>query len=183
MPAMSDLGPRRYRIVNGVASPIETGHQWPVSRIARVIILVLCWVYAATLLGFYAAASFSSAEFWPVHLVLYGPRWIAALPAILLVPLAAWLRVRWSMLPLGVALMSFLGFWEFNVPWENLLTTSGESGQTLRVLTCNVQGRDLKIQVLKKCRVSGRRHFCHPTSFQGGGCENGRSTEDPASGS
>src|SRR5208282_1485025 len=48
---------------------------------------------------------------------------------------------------------------------------------------------DLKIpdptglQVLKKCRVSGRRHFCHPTSFQGRGCENGRSTEDPASGS
>src|SRR5208337_2941999 len=30
------------------------------------------------------------------------------------------------------------------------------------------------LQVLKKCRVSGRRHFCHPTSFQGRGCENGR---------
>src|SRR5208337_2590832 len=28
------------------------------------------------------------------------------------------------------------------------------------------------LQVLKKCRVSGRRHFCHPTSFQGRGCEN-----------
>ena len=39
------------------------------------------------------------------------------------------------------------------------------------------------LQVLKKCRVSGRRHFCHPSSFQGRGCENGRSTEDPASGS
>ena len=39
------------------------------------------------------------------------------------------------------------------------------------------------LQVLKKCRVSGQRHFCHPTSFQGRGCENGRSTEDPASGS
>ena len=39
------------------------------------------------------------------------------------------------------------------------------------------------LQVLKKCRVSVRRHFCHPTSFQGRGCENGRSTEDPASGS
>ena len=36
------------------------------------------------------------------------------------------------------------------------------------------------LQVLK-CRVSVRRHFCHPTSFQGRGCENGRSTEDPAS--
>jgi len=39
------------------------------------------------------------------------------------------------------------------------------------------------LQVLKNCRVSGRRHFCHPTSFQGRGCENGRSTEDPAGGS
>ena len=39
------------------------------------------------------------------------------------------------------------------------------------------------LRVLKKCRVSVRRHFCHPTSFQGRGCENGRSTEDPASGS
>src|SRR5208283_364411 len=39
------------------------------------------------------------------------------------------------------------------------------------------------LQVLKKCRVSSRRHFCHPTSFQGRGCENGRSTEDPAIGS
>ena len=37
------------------------------------------------------------------------------------------------------------------------------------------------LQVLKKCRVSVRRHFCHPTSFHGRGCENGRSTEDPAS--
>src|SRR5208337_2897802 len=36
------------------------------------------------------------------------------------------------------------------------------------------------LQVLQ-CRVSARRHFCHPSSFQGGGCENGRSTEDPAS--
>ena len=36
------------------------------------------------------------------------------------------------------------------------------------------------LQVLK-CRVSVRRHFCHPSSFQGRGCENGRWTEDPAS--
>ncbi len=36
------------------------------------------------------------------------------------------------------------------------------------------------LQVLK-CRVSVRRHVCHPSCFQGRGCENGRSTEDPAS--
>ncbi|HMF37820.1 MAG TPA: endonuclease/exonuclease/phosphatase family protein, partial [Isosphaeraceae bacterium] len=145
---MSDLGPRRYRIVNGAASPIAAGPQWPVSRATRVIVIVLCWAYSATLLGCYAAASFLSAEVWPVHLILYGPRWIAALPVILLVLLAAWLRLRWSTLPLSVALFSFIGISGFNVPWENLLTTGVDSGQTLRVLTCNVQGRDLKIRNL-----------------------------------
>ena len=29
----------------------------------------------------------------------------------------------------------------------------------------------LPVAGIKKCRVSGRRHFCHPTSFQGGGGE------------
>jgi Maltose acetyltransferase len=36
------------------------------------------------------------------------------------------------------------------------------------------------LQVLK-CRVSGQWPSCHPSSYQGRGCENGRSTEDPAS--
>ena len=130
------------------ASPIATGSQWPVWRVARVIVTVLCWVYSATLLGSYTAISFSPADVWPVHLILYGPLWIAALPVILLVPLAAWLRLRWSTLPLSVALFSFIGISGFNVPWENLLTTRVDSGQTLRVLTCNVQGRDLKIRSL-----------------------------------
>jgi putative transposase len=35
------------------------------------------------------------------------------------------------------------------------------------------------LQVLK-CRVSGQRHFCHPSSYQERGCENARSTKDPA---
>jgi len=145
---MSDLGPRRYRIVNGAATPIATGPQWPVSRLARVIVTVLCWIYSATLLGLYAALSVSSAEVWPLHLILYGPLWIAALPVILLVPLAAWLRLRWSTLPLSVALFSFIGISGFNIPWENLLRTGVDSGPTLRVLTCNVKGRSLKIRNL-----------------------------------
>src|SRR5512142_1356842 len=37
-----------------------------------------------------------------------------------------------------------------------------------------------ELQVLK-CRVSGQRHSCHPSSYQERGCNNGRSTEDPAS--
>jgi hypothetical protein len=35
------------------------------------------------------------------------------------------------------------------------------------------------LQVLR-CRVSSRPHFRHPFSYHRRGCENGRSTEDPA---
>ncbi len=145
---MSDLGPRRYRIVKRATSPIEMGRLWPAPRIGRVIVLVLCWTYAASLLGFQLAVRFLPAQFWPMHLVLYGPLWIAALPLILLVPLAAWLRLRWSALALGVALISFIGISGFNVPWKNLLGRGVNSGQTLRVLTCNVQDTDLRIREL-----------------------------------
>jgi endonuclease/exonuclease/phosphatase family metal-dependent hydrolase len=49
---------------------------------------------------------------------------------------------------LALAAYSFFGFSGFNVPWEKLLITAETSCQTLRVLTCNVQGPDLKIQNL-----------------------------------
>ena len=62
----------------------------------------------------------------------------------------------------------------------SLVLNRYEGGQAAKFLE---KADPTGLQVLKKCRVSGRRHFCHPTSFQGRGCENGRSTEDPASGS
>ena len=145
---MSDQGPRRYRIANGAASPIASGPAWPVSRIARHITPLVCVVYSAVLLVFYLAASLLPVEFWPVQLILYGPRWVAGLPLILLIPLAAWLRLRWSGVALAVALISFFGIWGFNIPWQNLLGKRADTVQTLRVLTCNVQGRDLNVQSL-----------------------------------
>jgi endonuclease/exonuclease/phosphatase (EEP) superfamily protein YafD len=100
------------------------------------------------LLAFYLAATFLPPEFWPVHLVLYGPRWIAGLPLVLLVPVAAWRRSLWSMLALTVGMLSFLGVWGFNIPWKSWFNRSAGGVQSLRVLTCNVQGNDLKADVL-----------------------------------
>ena len=140
---MSEFGPRRYRIVNGVATPITTRIPWAAQRIARVSTVALLWAYVAALLALDLAARFSPPEFWPVHLILYGPRWSAVLPLLALIPLAVWMRLRWSALPLGVALISLVSFSGFNIPWRSLLTSAGDSDSTLRVLTCNVQGHDL----------------------------------------
>jgi vancomycin resistance protein VanJ len=141
---MSDLGPRRYRIADYAVPPSPPPARWPIRRVIRTILLTSCGLYAASALGLWGAVSWSSPEFWPSHLFLYGPRWVVCLPALLLVPAVIWLRLRWSALALAVAVVAFVGIYGFNVPWTNLVPVGGESRPSLRLLTCNVQGQDLR---------------------------------------
>ena len=141
---MSDQGPRRYRLADYAFLPGSPPTRLPIRRILRAIVNAGCCLYAASVLGFWGAARWSYPAFWPTHLLLYGPRWLACLPVLLLAPLVIWLRLRWSGLELGIAVVSFLGIWGFNVPWRNLVSPGEESRTRLRVLTCNVQGRDLR---------------------------------------
>jgi endonuclease/exonuclease/phosphatase (EEP) superfamily protein YafD len=70
------------------------------------------------------------------------------LPLVPLVPLVIWLRPRWSAVALVVASFSSVSVSAFNVPWWNLAHDPIEPEQTLRLLTCNVQGKDLRIRDL-----------------------------------
>src|SRR5208337_3448651 len=74
----------------------------------------------------------------------------------------------------AVALVGLLTFQRDEFLFLQMCLDFLQRGPTLKIADPN------GLQVLK-CRVSVRRHFCHPSSFQGRGCENGRSTEDPAS--
>jgi vancomycin resistance protein VanJ len=145
---MSDYGPRHYRIPGYAASPAPPSSRWGDRRVLRAIAVAGCWVYVATLLGLWAGVGWSRPEFWPSHLFLYGPRWVLALPALTLVPSVAWLRLRWPALALGITLTLFVGISGFNVPWRNLVRSREESPERLRVLTCNVQQRDLRTDEL-----------------------------------
>ncbi|QEH38579.1 Endonuclease/Exonuclease/phosphatase family protein [Aquisphaera giovannonii] len=146
---MSDMGPLRYRIVDGVATPVPEKPRPSPAQLARAATRIACWTYAAVMVGSWALSRFSPASSWPVHMLLYGPIWVTALPAAALVPLAAWARQRWSAAALALALLGFLGVSGFNVPWDALLGASpAEHSRTLRILTCNVQRRDLKVEAL-----------------------------------
>jgi endonuclease/exonuclease/phosphatase family metal-dependent hydrolase len=147
---MNDIGPLRYRIINGVATLVPTEKPRSALRTARRITPILCWGYAIAVLGFWALVLASPVAFWPIHLILYGPSWLIAAPALVLIPLVIWLRLRWPAVAVGLALLGFLGVSGFNVPWRGQAGSATRPGHALRILTCNVQGKDLKIPVLAK---------------------------------
>jgi endonuclease/exonuclease/phosphatase (EEP) superfamily protein YafD len=69
------------------------------------------------------------------------------MPILLLVPLVVRMRLRWEAPALAIAAITFfLCVWGFNVPYGNLVPEDLPARPTLRLLTCNVQRGDLKIQ-------------------------------------
>jgi vancomycin resistance protein VanJ len=146
--SMSDHGPRRYRMADYAVSPASPPASRPSLRVGRKIVSAGCWLYGLIVVGVWGLVNWSSHEFWPSHMFLYGPRWLVCLPALLLVPIVTRLRLWCSALPLGLAVLSFFGIWEFNVPWPSPVPQGDESRQSLRLLTCNVQRSDLRTNVL-----------------------------------
>lgn len=81
-------------------------------------------------------------RWWLATVYLFAPRWILALPLIVLVPLAAALRRR-ALLPLLVAAAVLFGpVMGLCVPWRRLplMQPAFDSAESLRVLTYNVAG-------------------------------------------
>jgi vancomycin resistance protein VanJ len=146
---LTDLGPRRYRIADYAVRPSAAAPRERIRLASRTIADVACVCYGALVVGAWICVRWSPPEFWPVSLVLYGPRWIAGLPLLVMAPVAAWFQLRRSAVALAIALAGFILIWGFNVPWKTFLPEIGGPGRVLRVLTCNVQHRDLRIDDLK----------------------------------
>ena len=68
----------------------------------RRILAVAVSGYVAAVLAVWALLHFYADVWWPATLVLFGPRWMCALPLAILVPLAA-LRHRRLLVPLAIA--------------------------------------------------------------------------------
>jgi len=141
---MSSQGPTRYRLPERAASPTLSVARGSRSRVVRAAMIASCWLYAGAVLIFWAAVQLSPPEFWPIHLLLFGPLYVVGLPLLVLMPLVLWMRLRWPAMALCVATIAFAGIWGFNVPWVNLTSSLPVSSPTLRLLTCNVQMKDLR---------------------------------------
>ena len=86
-------------------------------------------------------------RWWFPTVILFGPRWLCALPLAVLAPAAGLIRRR-LLWVLGAAAMVVFGpVMGFCFPWARLAAAPGPS---LRVLTCNVKGHCRNNQALEE---------------------------------
>jgi len=97
--------------------------------------------YTAAVLGVWALLRLAGDRWWFASILLLGPRWVYALPLVVLAPLALVWRRRW-LWPLGLAAIVIVGpIMGFNVPWR----AWGDAGQSsLRVMTFNIARWNVK---------------------------------------
>ena len=114
--------------------------RWP-GRV-RALVTSLSVLYAAAVLGLCLLLHLASDRWWPATLVLYGPRWLCALPLLVLVPAAAVCSRRLLGLLAAVSVVLLVPLMGLCLPWAPLVRPSCR-GPSVRVLTCNVHGHDL----------------------------------------
>jgi endonuclease/exonuclease/phosphatase (EEP) superfamily protein YafD len=81
-----------------------------------------------------------SERLWPITLFLFGPRWVFALPFVLLVPLATLVDRRLAAALVVVGALLAEPLFGLSIPWRRLVAGSDAASQAVRVVTWNVGG-------------------------------------------
>lgn len=111
----------------------------------RRILAVAVAGYLAAVLVVWALLRFYADVWWPATLVLFGPRWMCALPLAVLAPLAAW-RDRRLLVPLAVAAAVIaLPILDYRVAFPGRATAApteptATPPRHVRVMTYNIGG-------------------------------------------
>jgi endonuclease/exonuclease/phosphatase (EEP) superfamily protein YafD len=97
-----------------------------------------CWLYLVAIVALWVLL-FAADRWWPATLLMFGPRWVLALPAVVLVPAVAWRRrlLAVVLIALAVVLGPIMGLC---LPWR-AARTAGSGDWHVRVLTWNVHYR------------------------------------------
>jgi vancomycin resistance protein VanJ len=108
-------------------------------RVLRLVIACLSAVYGAVVVTIWVLLSFTADRWWPGTVLMFGPKWVWALPLIALVPLALLLRRRSIPLLLITGFILVLPISRLCIPWRLAFTANGEADTLLRlrVLTFN----------------------------------------------
>lgn len=95
----------------------------------------LSWGYLILAVTLWFAIMIGGDRWWLATVVLFAPRWLAAIPLMVLLPLAAWRNQR-CIIPLLLGTMIVSGpFMGFCMPMGK---ADNYIGPVLRVLTCNI---------------------------------------------
>lgn len=103
-------------------------------------LVVSLWVYLLVVLGSLCLLYVAGDRWWPATILLFSPRWLLALPLLVLAPLAIRRRSFLLLVPLlGAVLVLFGPLMGLQLNWPEKTLSHG---QVLRVLTYNVhEGR------------------------------------------
>lgn len=105
----------------------------------RKILIVSSWLYLLVVLGSLCLMYGAGDRWWPATILLFSPRWLLALPLLVLAPLAIRRRSFFLRVPLCVAALVVFGPL-MGVQLHRSASSSAPQGQVLRVLTYNVYG-------------------------------------------
>jgi vancomycin resistance protein VanJ len=109
----------------------------PTRRILSRITGICCWLYLFAVLGLWGLLAGGADLWWPATLLMFCPRWLAALPLGLLVPAASLLQRQALLVLLGALVVVAGPVMGFCLPWQRILSSTPQ-GQHFRVLTCNL---------------------------------------------
>ena len=101
-------------------------------------VAVCTWLYVAALLAVWLLLRLGGDRWWFATVILFGPRWLCAVPLAVLVPTAGLIRRRLLWVLAAAAIVVFGPAMGFCIPWARLTAARGPS---LRILTCNVKGK------------------------------------------
>jgi len=119
----------------------------PLRRWIPRIVGWLVWTYALTVLGAWVLLVWGGDRWWFPTVMLYSPRWLYALPLIVLVPMALIWRRRMLWILTAAVLIIGGPIMGFCVPWTAWMAGDGPA---IRTLTCNVQANHLDQDALAR---------------------------------
>lgn len=111
----------------------------------KLVLSFVSWGYLVFVVALWLIMFLGGDRWWHATLILFGPRWFAALPLVVLIPLVVCKNAR-LLFPLLIAAAVVFGpFMGLCLPGFNARPMSGS---VLRVLTCNIQGSSYNTQKL-----------------------------------
>lgn len=115
--------------------------KWPTRARAYGMVRVLCWAYLGTVILIWLALRFAADRWWPATVLLYGPRWVYGVPALVLAPAVIRSRPKllWALLLAGgLVVFPIMGFC---IP--SPLARKASSKSVFHLLSCNVDGENM----------------------------------------
>lgn len=125
------------------AEPDLTNDAAPPSRRRAPLTTALCTLYVLIIIGVLVVMRLMGEQWWVATLLLFSPRWLWAVPAIFLLPMALLFRRRLAFPVLLAGATVLFAVMGFRVPWRRAIPAP-TSHETLRIFTCNLHGRQAR---------------------------------------